>query len=271
MKTRGIVPVILLYALGALALTQLVPNWRLPALFAPKPPMVELAKAQADLAAAKAAADAAEAKLVAAHAAEQAKTTDQLRYSQQMASGARLAVAKAPVSAEVTLAGGLLDRAVKGLESAIGALPADRQAEIIQIVNDALSAKQAEVDAAKAQLAVRDRDLAVATAEKAAVQAQIPVLAAQVAKADAAKATAEGVVTAKTQEVVNFATKLADKEKEAGSFSALVGKLETVLIVLLALAAFAYFLLPCLAAEFPQFKLLVLLNRTVKSLTCAHP
>lgn len=270
MKTRGVIPVIVLYVLGGLALTQLVPNWRLPALFARKPPMVELAKAEAALATARADATAAEAKLKAALLAEQAKTADQLRYSQQMTSGARLAVAKAPVSAEVTLAAGLLDRAVKGLSAAIGDLPADRQAEIAQIVNDALSAKQAEVDAARAQLAIRDRDLATATSAKTALEAQIPVFQAEAKTASDKAEAAQGVVATKTAEVVAYATKAAEKEQEAGSVGALLHKFVIVAAVLAVLYILIHFVLPNLAQEQGACGFVKWLNAKTKSIASSH-
>ena len=47
---RAVIPVWALWVLGGMAATQLVPNWRLPALFAKAPPTKELIQAQADLA-----------------------------------------------------------------------------------------------------------------------------------------------------------------------------------------------------------------------------
>lgn len=219
-KTRGVIPVIVLYVLGAAALTQLVPDWRLPNLFAKKPPTIELAKAEQALATAKADAAESEAKLKAAQAVEQAKIAALLGGSQQMLQGVNLALKRAPASPEVTLAMGLADRASLGLKSAIGDLPADRQAEILAIVDGALSAKQAEVDAANAKLAAKDAELKQVTADKLLIQAKIPQFEVAVEKAKTAQTAAEGTVAAKTAEIVTYAEKMAAKEKEAGSLAA---------------------------------------------------
>ena len=50
---RGAIPVVVLWVLGALAASQLVPNWRISALFAKKPPTAALDLAQREAAQAK--------------------------------------------------------------------------------------------------------------------------------------------------------------------------------------------------------------------------
>lgn len=271
MKTRGIIQVWLLYVVGAAALTQLVPNWRIQNLFSKGSGTAELAKAQADLKAKSDAAAQAEAHYNAAIADFQAKKTDELRYSQQMIAGIPAALRRAPASAEVTLASSLAERASKGLSAAIGDLPADRQAEIMAIVDGALSAKQAEVDAAKAQLAIRDHDLAVTDAAKKALEVQIPVIKAQADSAEKAKDAAQNVVSLKTQEVVAYADEAARQKKEAGSFSALFEKACWVVGLIVVVVVFFNFLLPLIAAEFPACGWLATLNKIGRSLTSAHP
>lgn len=268
---RAFVWVPLVYWLaGGVLLTQAVPNWRISALFAKKPPTAELSKAEADLAAKTLAAQQAEAHYNAAVADFQAKKTAELTDSQQFLAGVKPALLRAPKSPEVTLAISLADRASKGLSQAIGDLPADRQAEILAIVDGALSAKQAEVDAANAKLATLDKELATTQAAKVAVEAQIPPLKAQADSAVAAKDAALNVVTAKANEVAAYADKAAAKEKEAGSLGALVSKLEWWGIVIAVGVLFVNFLLPSLAQEFPASKIISTVYRWSTSLTSSH-
>lgn len=270
MNTRGVIPVIVLYTLGALAATQLVPNWRLTHLFAKGPQTDQLRTAQDAAAKSKAAADLAEAHYNSAVADFEKQKMGILRDSQQFLAGIPAALKRAPQSPEVTLAASLADRASKGLVSAIGDLPADKQAEIIAIVDGALSAKQAEVDAAKAALAQKDVELAQIVAAKQSVEAQLPALAASVKTAEAKSDAANAFVTVKTAEVAAFADKADAKEKENGSLGALIGKLEWWAIVFAAGFLFVNFLLPSLAQEFPASKIISTVYRWTTSLTSAH-
>lgn len=270
MNTRGVIPVVILYVLGGLALTQLVPNWRLSALFAKKPPTAALTAAESDLAAKTLAAQQAEAHYNAALADFQAKKSAQLTDSQQYLAGVKPALLRAPQTPEVILAALLTERAAKGLSQAIGDLPADRQAEIMAIVDGALSAKQAETDAANTKLAALDKQLTDTQTAKIAVEAQIPPLKAQADSAEKAKDAAQQVVTAKTAEVVTYANNLAVKEHEAGSLGALVGKLEWWAVVLGIAYLAVHFALPALAQEFPASKIIGYAYRWTASLTSAH-
>lgn len=267
---RGFAPVIILYFVGALALTQLVPNLRLSHFFQKGPGTKQLAEAQAKLEQLKIESDAAVVKLRAAQEEALAKQREQVGYSQQMELGAIAALKRAEQSPEVILASGFLDRASTGLRAAIGDLPVSRQAEIMAIVEGALSAKQAEIDQAKAALAQRDKDLAIETAERKAVEAQIPKLTEAVAIKSNEVAAAQSVVTTKTAQVVAYADKAAAQEKEAGSLGALVTKLAWGLGILALLYIVANWVLPSLAQEFPNAARLQAVNKTVKSVTSAH-
>lgn len=267
---RGEVVTLVLLVVGILGATQLVPNWRVGNLFKKGPPIAQLQAEQAKLDKLKADAAKAEADLKAAIARAQAETKEQVGYSQQMVSGASLVLKKAPVSPEVTLAASFLDRASLGLKSAIGELPAARQAEIIAIVEGALSAKQAEVDAAKAQLAQRDHDLQVTIEEKKILAANIPILTAKLAAKDAEVAKTQAIVTAKTAEVITYAEKAVEKERENGSLQSLLVKIAWVVGILIAGFGFVNFVLPSLAAEFPKATKLQKVYRSVTSLTSAH-
>ena len=267
-----IIPALVWVAVLGIGGAALVPNWR-PwnwSVFQPAVPAAALSKAQADLAKAQQDAAAREADLKAAEARERKSLLDQLGYAHEMASGAAIALGRAPQSPEVTLAAGLLGRVDVSLTAAIGDLPAGQQAEIRAIVDGALSAKQAEIDKAKADLAARDADLARVTTEREQVKQQIPVLQASLDTANAKVSASQAVVTAKTAEVVTYAEKVAAKEKEAGSLSAQLGSLLRIAALVAVLYLIVHVALPSLAQEFPALGWLTTLNRVTKSVTSAH-
>ena len=271
-RTAGFAPVVVLIVCAAIGGAALVPNWR-PwnwAIFQPKVPVAALTQAQADLAKAQKEAAAREADLLAAQAKERAGLVDQVGYAHQMAAGASAALKKAPPSPEVILASGLLDRVNSSLSAAIGDLPPQRQAEILAIVDGALSAKQAEIDAAKASLASRDADLARVTTEREQVKAQIPALQLSLSTAQAQVASKQADVAVQTAKVVTFAEKLQATEKEAGSLSAQVGSLFRIAILVGLIYLLIHVVLPSLAQEFPALGWLTTLNKVTKSVTSAH-
>jgi hypothetical protein len=222
---RGAAPLILIYVVAALGLTQLVPNWRVGNLFAKGPATKELRAAQEAAAKAKLEAEEAKSKYEKALIDERTKTVQQSQYSQQMVHGIPIALARAPQTPEVVFATGLAKRASTGLAAAIGELPPDKQSEISFLVEQALSAKQAEVDAALAALAAKDKELAVTTAEKKVIEAKFPVLEQQAKAAEIKAVAAERWSSLKTNEVAVYAEKAAEKEAENGSLGHLVQKL----------------------------------------------
>lgn len=270
-RIRGEATVIILVVLGAVAL--LGGGLALPSFLQKKPPTAQLEKANQDLATARAAQATAEAQLATVRATEEAKKREQLAYAQQTASGAQEALARVPVAhktPEVQLASDLLGRTTLGLAAAVGDLPADKRAEIFRIVDGALSSKQAEVDAARAALAVKDAELKVATTERQKLAEQVPVLEAAVRTRDAEVLAKEVVVQTKTQEVVTYANKAAEERSRAGSLDAYSGKLVRILIGIGLAYLFLHYILPCLAQEFPGSRVLTAINKTVKSVTSAH-
>lgn len=269
-STRGAAPLILVYVLGAALLSQLVPNFRVTHLFAKGPQTAELRAAQESAAKAKADAIAAQAHYDAALLEYRTKALNASQYSQQMIAGVPVALARAPQSPEVVFASSLAKRAARGLAVAIGDLPADKQAEIAEIVQDALSAKQAEVDAAKAALAVKDKELSDTKDAKQAIEAKLPVLEQQAKAADAKAVAAEGVVVVKTNEVATYAEKAAAKEKEAGSLNAFAGSLVRWIIAIGIGYVLIHFVLPSLAQEFPAVRLITYANKTLKSIFSSH-
>lgn len=267
---RGAAPIVILYILGAAGLTQLVPNWRVSNIFAKGPATKELRAAQEAAAKANLEAAAAKSNYEKALLEQRTKTVQQSQYSQQMIHGVPLALARAPQTPEVIFASGLAKRASKGLAEALGELPIERQSEIAFLVDQALSAKQAEVDAAKAALAQKDAELAVTTAAKKVIEEKLPVLEGKATAAEIAAVAAAGVVAAKTTEVATYADKAAEKEREAGSLGTLVHRLFIGIGVIAALYLLVHFILPSLAQEFPAAQRLVSFNKAVKSVFSSH-
>jgi hypothetical protein len=268
---RGVVQIAVVLAIAAVVgIVALIPSWHLPAFLQKKPPVAALSQAEVDLAKSKADLAAAQAKLDAAQAAKEKATHDQAQYAQQMVAGVPVALARAPQSPEVVLAAQLANRAQIGLAAAIGDLPQDKQAEITLIVGQALSAKQAEVDAAKAALAVRDSELAGETASKRALEAQIPPLQATVAAKSAEVQVKDAAVQEKTAEVSKWADLKSQADQKAGSLDAYAGNLMRILLIIGILYAVCHFVLPCLAAEFPASRVLSWFYRTSTSIVSAH-
>lgn len=246
---RGEALTTILVVVGLLAATQLVPNWRPQnwGIFQKAPATQQLTVAQAELDKAKAEAAKAEAALKAYQDADARRKDGQLRYGQQMAAGAAESLSLVPSAArgpEVNLASSLLLRANTGLAAAIGDLPADKQAEIHAIVAGSLSKVQAELDAARTALAVKDNELAVSIAERKKLEVEIPALQAAVAAKEKELAKQAGIVAEKTQAVVSFATKAEEKDREAGSFKAQLEKLLRIVLWIAGIYAFLAFVLP---------------------------
>ncbi len=267
---RGAIPVVVLYILGALGATQLVPNWRVSNVFAKGSGTKELRAAQDEAAKAKADAAAAQSRYDTALLEQRTKTVQQSQYSQQMVAGIPLALARAPQTPEVVFATGLAKRASTGLAAALGDLPPDKQNEIAFLVEQALSAKQAEIESAKAALALKDKELEMTTAEKKKIEAVLPALEDRAKQAETKAIAAEGVVVVKTNEVAVYADKMAEKEKEAGSLGTLVHKLFWGIGILAFLYLFVHFILPSLAQEFPAAQKLNSFNKAVKSVFSSH-
>ena len=213
----------ILYLLAGLAAGIFAGHWKPLAFLAPKPPTAQLTAAQADLAKAKADAAAKEQALVAAKTDERAKLEAQIRAAQQDNVGAVEAWKRVPPvhqTAEVKLAGQMTQRVSLKLTAAIGQLPADQQAAMVELIAQALSDKQAEVDEAYAKLAQRDAEFATVTADRDAVKAQIPVLTQKAATAQETALTAESKVAAKTEEVKQWADKKDASDRQAGGLAA---------------------------------------------------
>lgn len=236
---------IVVLGLGAAKLA----GWKPLAIFAKKPPTEQVTKLQADLEKAKAELAAADAAKRAADAAERDRQEEQVRWSQQMTAGAADALTRQPAehrTPETQLAADLLARANFGLAAALGSLPRDKQAEIITIVDRALSAVQADRDAALAALQAKDRELHAVTLEREQIKAQIPVLAARLETKDATVREVEARLNLKTSEVLTYAAKASEKERDAGSLSSALNRLLKIVIGASCVWAFLAYVLPLL-------------------------
>ena len=269
-SARGVIAAVWLLVLAGVAVFALVPSWHLPSFLQRKPATRQLTQAETDLAASKVALAVAQAKLDAATAAEAQKTHDQASYAQQMLAGVPVALSRAPKSPEVDLAASLANRAQVGLAAAIGDLPADKQAEIEKIVVEALSAKQAEVDAANLALKNKDSELNAAISAKTALEGQIPPLLATVEADKASVGAKTALVAEKTAEVANYADQAAQEKAKAGSLDAYASGLFRILLIVGILYLVIHVVLPSLAAEFPAASWLTDIYRFATSLTSSH-
>lgn len=269
-SNSGVVMLAPLVAVAAVAVIGyvLVPNWRPQNWFKKPVPVAPVVAAQDELAKEQEAKAKIDAAVAAAVAAEHAKVTDEVRYSQQMATGASAALAKVPSpTPEVVLGQSLLARTNIGLALAIGRLPADQQQEILTIVDQALSKVQAERDAAQAALAAKDAQLRATEKDKQAVLAQIPVLQKQQEALSAKVADAQTSLAAKTKDLENYAVKVAKQDSESGSFKAAIVRLA---FILGGLYLAVHVVLPSLAQEFPASKILGWVYKTTKSIFSCH-
>lgn len=263
----GVTLIVLLAVLGA---TQLVPNWRIDNWFKKGPPTKELTEAQKKLDAADKRAVEAEANLQRLVEANAAKKDNQIVYSHEMIAGAIESNSHAPDSTEKAITDAFLQRADIGLSSALKPLDPALKAEVVSIVAQLRSGDVEKIKAANAMLAEKDKQLAQATIERAKLEQEATVAKAQVVTAEKEKAALKEVVATKQNQVILYADKAREKEVEAGSFGATVQKLGWGLGILTALYILANWVLPSLAQEFPNARLLVGLNKTVKSVTSAH-
>jgi len=257
-SVRGTIGIDLLLIAGvALAVGVVAGGWKPLELFRKKPPTAELTRLQSDLALAQAERDAALRAKQAADELERAKQAEQVRYAQQMQSGAQESLSRQPVehrTPQTQLASDLLKRSELALGLAIGTLPTDKQAEILRIVDGALSSVQAERDEAKAALAAKDAELRTVTLERDAVKAELPKLAAKVEQAQAKAEEVQAAVTAKTELVKAAADKLDAEKRKAGSLSEQIDKLWRIALWIACGWVFLVYVLPGLIKHMDDSK-----------------
>lgn len=211
--------VVALSLLGGLAG---VAGWKPLQLFKKRPPTAQVTQLQADLAKAQAELEAARAIAAAAAAQERARQEEQVRWAQQMTTGAGEAIARIPPehkTAESRLAADLIARGNFALALAVGDLSREKRIEILAIVDKALSGVQSERDQAVAALAVADSELQRVTRQREQIAAEIPILEAQLDTKAADARAIQAELTVKTVEVNSYAAKMDAKERDNGSLS----------------------------------------------------
>ncbi len=245
-RTKGIADPLTL-ALLALLGVSVVSQWHPLDIFKPKPPTAELTKLQADLAAANAAAEQARKDRDAAAINERAKLEAEVRAAQQDNLGTQTALGRVPAehrTAEVKLAVNMATRVSLKLAASIGKLPADQQEAMIQLIDQALSDKQTEVDEAVRKLAARDADFRALSAERDAIKAQIPVLERKAAETAAVVVSTQEQVTIKTNEVKVIADKLDAEKRTSGSLAGIADRWFHIALWIVGVWAFLAYVLP---------------------------
>lgn len=246
-RRRGTIIVESLVIGGVIAIAAAVGGWK-PFKFMEKgPPVEQVTKLQQDLDKAKADLAEAQAREKAAAEAERALKDMQLRQAQQMQSGAIESLDRQPVehrTEQTKLATSLLKRSELALALAIGRLPPDQQAEILRIVDKALSDVAADRDEAQRLLKLKDEELKVITKERDELKQELPKLAAKVDAAEAKVTTKEKEVNVATAKLTTWAIikDRADRRVSslAGQFDALVNGL----LWLAGLYVFIVYILP---------------------------
>ncbi len=171
------------------------------------------------------------------------KRNEQMRQGQQYLEGARNAKNRIPATQrtpEVRITGDLIDRASLSLGLALGDLPADKQAEIVALVDSYVAGREADV---KAQLDAKDKLVRDAEDAKRIAEAQRADALAQAQTLQGKLATTEKIVTAKdgilheTQTLAQQLTrKAADVELEAGSFKTWANNVLRMIVIYFAFA-----------------------------------
>jgi Skp family chaperone for outer membrane proteins len=237
LRTKGAVDPVTLALIAALAVgTATLAGWKPLEIFRKKPPTAQVTQLQADLARAQAALEAAEQARAAAAAAERAKQEEQVRRAQQFVAGAGEALDRVPAAhrtPEVVVAADLTGRAELALGLAIGGLPAAQQQEILRIVDQLLSGRQADLEAARAALAQIEGDVRTLAREREQLQREVQVRTGEVRELQATVGSVQAELTAKTNEVVTYAARADAKAREAGSLGATVRRLLRVGAILL--------------------------------------
>ena len=232
MKTRGFIDPVTLALVGGLALGIVVGGWKPLAIFRKKPETAALTALQGELDKAHAQAKIALAAAEAAKLAEREKLEAQVRAAQTENEGALAALKKVEPTHQtpaVKLATRFANRVSLKLAVAIGRLPQDQQDAVVELVDQALSDKQSEVDEANRKLAALDADFKALTGEREKLKAEIPKLTERAVKAEERAVAVQSEVTAKVEEVKTWANKADAALRENGSLWESVKKVAWVL------------------------------------------
>lgn len=230
--TRGAIDPLTLAIIIAAGATLCVPSLK-NRFFTKKPPVNQLEQTQKELADAKSRSEALAKQLDEIQDKERKAQMQQVEYAQQMVAGAKASNDRAAPSPATQLTGELINRADFSLGLALGKLPAEKQDEIIKIVNQRLSGFQAQIDAANATLASKDAELQAVTRERNDFKAIIPELKVQVANADTKAAKLEAKATALSYKVNEWANKKLAEEAKSSSIQSQLEKYTLILMAVI--------------------------------------
>jgi hypothetical protein len=214
-RATVLVEVLVIVALGLTGAK--LAGWK-PSLWFKKkpPPTAQVTQLQADLAKAEAQLEAVAAAQAAALAEERAKQDEQVRRAQQFTAGAADALRRVPGEhrvPEVLVAADLTGRAELALGLAIGGLPPEHQREILRIVDQLLSGKQADLEAARAALAEIEGEVRTLAQERDTLRDQAKALGREKAALATEVSTVRADLNAKVGEVVKIADALDQKQR----------------------------------------------------------
>lgn len=227
-STRAFIDPVTAVAIVAFGLGIVTGTWKpLGSLFGKKPPTQQLTELQAKLAEQQALAAQAAKNAEAAKLAERLKLEAQIRAAQQDNLGAATALKKVPAAfrtPEVNLADRMTQRVSLKLATAIGRLPQEEQDAMIELIEQALSDKQAEVEEANRKLAALDAQFKAVTVEREQLKAEIPKLTERATKAEETAKATQGEVNAKTEEVKTWANEAQAAKSQNGSLWSAIKK-----------------------------------------------
>jgi hypothetical protein len=230
---RGIVDPVTLAVVAGIAIGIFASNWKPLAFLRPKPPTEQLTAMQAKLDIATLEAEKARIAREAAVVAERAKLEAQVRAAQVDNTGTVAALKRVPAaqqSPEVKLAARMALRVDLKLAIAIGRLPEADQMAMVELIEQALSDKQADLDEANRKLAEADANFKVVSGERDVLKAQIPKLTAKVADSEAEAAMAQAEVNVKIKDVKTWAEKADAALRDGSGFADSVRKVAYFLI-----------------------------------------
>lgn len=241
---RGSVGIDILIVLAAVAVLS---GWNPLAAFKPKPPAKEVQALQTEVAALQIRLEETRSTQVETATAERVKADEQVRWAQQMVTGSEASLERLPVisrTVETNLASDFLRRANFALGQAIGELPQDKRAEILLIVDKALSGVEAERNIAQAMLVKKDQDLDQLAAQRAALQKQLDDLAVELVTRQKQYLEVKTQLDTKTTDLVTWAEQKDQADRRAASLSGLLDNIQTIIIILVIGYIFVAFILP---------------------------
>ena len=248
-KTRGIAETTVVIFLAGMAAGVFFGNWNpFYKLLGKEPPTKQLTQVQAELVNARAEHAQRLEDLAEAQADERAKLESQVRSAQEDSAGVAESLDRVPAehrTAEVELAAAMNQRVSLKLAAAIGQLPPAQQRAMIELIDKALSEKQAELDEAKRMLAVRDAEFATLTAQRDdLVRETIPKLQKRAEDAENREIALDAKVMEITADVKQWAADKYQSDAQARSLEGTIAKLFKLGALLAAGYFFVAFVLP---------------------------